>query len=73
MDFDFNVLIFVVSLLFGWLMFRKSKHNEFSLEAQGVPHEKPLPFIGNMLPMLIGKEGGTQLFARLYNTFKPEK
>jgi hypothetical protein len=73
MDFDINVLIFTVSLFLGWFLFRKSKYDEFSLEAQGVPHEKPLPFVGNMLPLVTGKEGGTQFFFRLYNTFKPEK
>jgi hypothetical protein len=73
MDFDFSVLIIVASLLLGYFMFKKSSNNDYTLEALGIQHEKPWPFLGNMLPLFSGKEGGTQFMNRLYQTFKPEK
>lgn len=73
MDFDFSVIIFTISLLVGYFVFKKSKNEGYSFDTLKVPYEKPWPIVGNMLPLFTGAEGGISFFERLYRQFRTEK
>lgn len=60
----------IVALLF-W--FYKSIYNEETLEQLGIVHEKPLPLVGNILPMLLQTEGGILFVERVYRLFPNDK
>ncbi len=62
------LLVFVAYLLYKWTT---SNHDYFT--KQGVPNLEPLPVFGNVLPALIGRESGADLFTRSYNKFKQSK
>jgi len=47
--------IFALFAIIGYLLYRYSVANHHVLAERGVPHEKPLPFLGNNLPMFTKK------------------
>lgn len=68
-----NCLLYIsfAVVIFVWLYKRLTHDDNF--EGQGIAHEKPLPIVGNIWPMLSRKEGIVQLLERLYHKFKSEK
>jgi hypothetical protein len=55
-------------LLYKWLT------KDFDqLEKQGIPHDKPLPIVGNLWPLFTKKEGLVQFLERNYHSFKNAK
>lgn len=64
--------IVVIALL--WVYRRLTSNDDHdSLDAQGIPYEKPLPVFGNLLPLMMQKEGGMDFFQRLYDLFPNDK
>lgn len=61
----FYIAIFVFWLLYKWL---SSELDYF--EKLGVPHEKPLPLVGNMLSFVLKKESLVALVDRNFKKFK---
>lgn len=70
MSLIFFSLVLVVVF---WLYKRFNSQDEFSLEAQKIPHEKGYPIIGNLVPLVTLKEGGGQFIDRYYKNFINEK
>lgn len=73
MESGLNLIIVVITILLGYLFFKRSKNDGYSLASLGIPHEKPIPFIGNMLNVMIGKENGVEFVMDYYKKFKNEK
>lgn len=68
------ILFSIAVIVVIWLFKKFNKpDDEFSLDAQGIPYEKGLPFFGNILPLLLMREGGIQFFERMYETFNHVK
>lgn len=70
---DNGVVIFTaVIVLFIWL-YKRFLQNDHTLADLGIVHETPLPFVGNILSLLSGREGGVAFFERVYQLFPNEK
>jgi hypothetical protein len=69
-------MVFILFTLFVaafyWL-YKKLTSNDADLEMQKIAHEKSLPIIGNILPLITKKEGIVQFIERYYNTHRNEK
>ena len=70
---NFLLITAAVILITFWLYKRLTSEGEFSLDKQGIPYEKPLPIVGNFLPIFQGKESGFDLFERVYSKFSNHK
>jgi hypothetical protein len=70
---DYYLIIIWITLFLGWFIYRNYKKNASYFELQGVACERPLPIVGNLLPMFTGKEGITDMFSRLYDKYKDQK
>ncbi|XP_037954922.1 cytochrome P450 9b2-like isoform X1 [Teleopsis dalmanni] len=62
------LILYTAYLLNGWL-----KKTFTVFENRGVPHKKPVPFIGNALDFLKGKESLHKIMIRLYRQTKQHK
>lgn len=56
-----------------WIYKIVTSRSEESLETLGFSHEKPMPIVGNILSLIVGKESGVQLFDRLYKKFSSQR
>lgn len=65
------IYLSVVVVILFWLFKRLT--NDDYYEGQGIVHEKPLPIVGNIWPLMTKKEGMVQYIERLYHKFKNEK
>lgn len=68
-----GLIIFTILIALVFWLFKRFIVNDDSLEARGIVHPKPLPIVGNMLPLLLQKEGGINFFERVYKMFPNEK
>jgi hypothetical protein len=66
----YSLIIFAISLWFFW---KKSPNDKNHYTLQGILFEKPLPVIGNLLPLIMKKEGIIQMVTRLYSKYPNEK
>jgi hypothetical protein len=64
------LILFTICL---WFYFKRSQNDKDYLTSQGILFEKPLPVIGNLLPLIMKKEGIMQTIKRLYETYPNEK
>jgi len=64
-------LLFVPAL--AWLLYKWATDNHDYFIKLGVPFEKPLPLIGNLLSMVLQKESLAELMQRNYNKFRSSK
>jgi hypothetical protein len=72
--FFINFYCFLGSLMiFIWLYLKRSRSEKDYLKSCGILFEKPLPVIGNLLPVLMKKEGIMQMMKRLYSKYNSEK
>jgi hypothetical protein len=67
----FYFLISFASLL--WLYFKWINNDKEFFQSQDIKFEKPLPLIGNLLPILLKNEGITQMLKRFYSIYENEK
>jgi hypothetical protein len=69
-----NGLIYfsVISVFLFWIYKKVTQYDGF-FEAQGIAHDKPLPIVGNILPIFTKKEGIIQFLERNYKKFYNEK
>lgn len=66
------IVITVIIVALIWL-FKRFFNSDDTLEAQGIVHEKPWPIVGNILPLVLQKEGGIDFMERLCEKFSDEK
>lgn len=71
MENNFVILTIVIVILF-WI-YKRLTSSDDTLEAQEIAHEKPLPIVGNILPLILQKESGSHFFERLYKKFSNER
>jgi hypothetical protein len=62
----------VGALILFWIYKRLSRGPDL-FEANGIPHEKPFPIVGNVFPMFTGKEGLMDFLSRYYDKYKSHK
>lgn len=62
----------VGALILLWLYKRLTRDPD-PFETQDIPHEKPLPIVGNVLPLFNGKEGLVQFLTRYYQKYQKSK
>lgn len=62
------ILLLCVYLVYKW----SSKNFDYFAKA-GVPFEKPVPFFGNLLSVILQRESVIDLIHRNYNNFKGSK
>lgn len=60
----------VLAILVFYRLF--TNHSD-DLESSGIAHDKPWPVVGNIWPVLSGKEGLNQYLKRNYWKFSSEK
>lgn len=62
-------------IIFGlaWLVYKWSVSNFDYFEKIGLEYEKPLPLVGNMLNLVIGKQSIIDLTKGGYEKFKKSK
>lgn len=70
---DSKFLIFVLTILIAFLIYKKIFKNFDFFEKRGISFEKPAPIFGNLLPILKKRENFAQAVERLYEKFKNEK
>jgi hypothetical protein len=58
------LLVGALTLIYKWLT---KGYDQF--EKQGIAHDKPLPLIGNMWPLVTKREGIVQFLGRNYYSF----
>lgn len=70
-----SLVFFTITIVILLWIYKRLTNNDDpdTLEAQGIPTEKPLPVIGNIWPLLSQKEGGINFFERLYKLFPNDK
>lgn len=71
---DNNLIFLTIAVIVGlWLYKRFTKEDKHSFESQGIPYEKPLPIVGNFLPIFRKQESVFDLFERIYSKFPNDK
>lgn len=69
-------MLITLTIIFAavfWLYKRLSGNEDESFEALGIAYSKPLPVVGNILPLLTRKEGIIHYLERVYWEFKDKK
>jgi len=69
---EISISLAILAIIAYWV-YKRSSNGKDTLEYQGIAHEKPLPFFGNILPLLLMKEGAVNYFERMYTKFYGEK
>lgn len=70
---DSDVFYFTILALIAIWICKKFLTTEGELKTLGVAHEKPLPIIGNALPIILQKENFVEIGDRLYKKFSEEQ
>lgn len=69
-----NIIVYfaiaIVTLLWIAKMLLEEKE---TLKDLGIPHFKPLPLVGNVLPIIFQQQNFIQFGDRLYNEFSKDK
>lgn len=64
-------LLLLLSAVIYWL-YRWSTENFQIFEERGIPYDKPLPVVGNALPLALNKESSLYSMIKLYRRTKEQ-
>lgn len=70
---DSNIFYFTIVILILFWIYKKFFEDSENLETLGIAHEKPLPIIGNSLPIIIKSQGFVEFGDRQYEKFSDKK
>ncbi len=62
-----------IVLLFLYLLYKWLTASDDCFEKIGIPFEKPLPLVGNILTMILGRESLIDITKRSYYKFRGSK
>lgn len=70
---DCQKMFLLIVIVLVWLLYKWSVSNYDYFEKIGVGSKKPVPLVGNMLPILLAKESMLDMTRESYRKFKKEK
>jgi hypothetical protein len=67
------MIFWIILLVVAFLLYKWGTSTFDYFEKRGIPYNKPLPFVGSRIGMLLRNSSAVDFLMEIYNEFKDEK